>query len=75
MHDCHRSPEDGCAACNAWELQLEEDAKRVCPEGVCDGSGLVAKTAYDSDSHAYYPDGEEDCICQDSTDYDPDHAY
>lgn len=35
----------------------------VCPEGICDGSGKVSKETFDLDSHAYIPDGEEDCEC------------
>jgi hypothetical protein len=41
-----------------------------CPLGICDGSGLVGKTAYDSDSHNYYPDGDEPCLCTKS---EPEH--
>lgn len=34
-----------------------------CPLNICDGSGIVARTHYDSDSHTYQPDGEELCEC------------
>jgi hypothetical protein len=73
MHDCHASPEDGCTACNAWEQQ--QDEARVCPEDACDGSGLVQKFTYDSEMHTYLPDGEEDCVCADSTDSDSENVY
>lgn len=72
QHDCHYSAEDGCLACEAWFAQEEAE---TCPEGACDGSGRVLKLLWDADSKAYYPDGEEDCVCQLKEDdqYDPDN--
>lgn len=58
-----------CKACgSACTAQLPP-----CPDGICDGSGRVGVTAYDSDSHNYYPDGDEPCPHTVSEpDHDPD---
>lgn len=33
-----------------------------CPDGVCDGSGLVPALHWDQDMKMYFPDGDEQCI-------------
>lgn len=40
-----------------------EQSNETCPEGICDGSGYVPRTEYDSDAHEYYNDGDEPCPC------------
>lgn len=44
------------------DLDLQKArANPICD--VCEGTGIVATTTLDPDSHEYVPDGDEPCIC------------
>jgi hypothetical protein len=76
VSDCHGAPVDETRSLfgnpHAPEYSCSECRKRCvatwppCPEGACDGSGLVSKSTWDQDSKCWVPDGEEECVCRDS---------
>lgn len=43
---------------------MEHEEREFCPEGMCDGSGFIARQHYDNDAHEWHVDGDEPCPCQ-----------
>ncbi len=45
-------------------LERDQEEEKMCPEGICDGSGKVPKQYFDNEAKEWIVEGVEKCLCQ-----------